>query len=757
LGLAGTLAGGGGRGYRPRPAFPEPPLTRATPLSNDLVQLARSLQFDALDTAWGQAVREPDGKEAARYATVIDILCDRDMASRALGMATAMISALAGRNETQAAIEFGFRVMRKSAHNDALAKTIAGLIDTRWGDENWLPVLKTRAGLDAAASVGSLVEFDRLRRFTRGHVVYHAAGWGEGAIEDFDAATQDVTVQFATGRREAFPLDTLLSRFKALDEQDLRAMKLQRMDALRAEAEKQPALLLRRAAVLYRGTIGSQEIKKELCPSVVSEKDWPSFWKRAKTDAAKDPWLKVEGSTTRPVFVMRDKPVSLVAEAEIALGHQNDFGGRIGCLREYLARTEEAEVKNQILELATKVVEQAIAEKKATHAHILDGILFLEENGHRASVPAAQELKALLVKDDGSLRPAAIDRLATQASREHAIELLPQALGDNWADQCAVILTEWPNSVVERVVEKLVQHGHGLLCLPHWERVAPYPKRYPLLTYLLGKLWSDGVFAEAENAPRPVAVGRVLLHLARILNEDRKKNQMHSRLLGRLASLLTGKRGILPRAMDGISRDDLAQYIGIVKRSGDDFTTEISLTVERAVAAMYPDLHAKPELPFWAKDHIYTTREGLRRIKDEYRVLVEEKIPANSKAIGAAASLGDLSENSEWESAMEEQRNLTGRAQDMDAQIRSARLIEEQDVPADRVAPGTKVTVTTNASGRTISYRVLGPWDVVDDHTVNYMAPIVQGLLGLQVGAVGEMPAPEGAIAVTVTAIERIV
>ena len=159
----------------------------------------------------------------------------------------------------------------------------------------------------------------------------------------------------------------------------------------------------------------------------------------AKTDAAKDPWLKVEGSTTRPVFVMRDKPVSLVAEAEIALGHQNDFGGRIGCLREYLARTEEAEVKNQVLELATKVVEQAIAEKKATHAHILDGILFLEENGHRASVPAAQELKALLVKDDGSLRPVAIDRLATQA-----LARMPPGqgahLGTLWALCMAVVM-----------------------------------------------------------------------------------------------------------------------------------------------------------------------------------------------------------------------------------------------------------------------------------------------------------------------------
>jgi transcription elongation factor GreA len=138
-------------------------------------------------------------------------------------------------------------------------------------------------------------------------------------------------------------------------------------------------------------------------------------------------------------------------------------------------------------------------------------------------------------------------------------------------------------------------------------------------------------------------------------------------------------------------------------------------------------------------------------------VLVEDKIPANSKSIGAAAALGDLSENSEWEAAMEEQRNLTGRAQDMDQQIRNARMIEEQDVPNDRVAPGTKITlVETNTNQRT-TWRVLGPWDVVDDHTVNYLAPIAQGLLGKGVGDTGEMPTPHGPVPVRIEAIERIV
>jgi len=249
----------------------------------------------------------------------------------------------------------------------------------------------------------------------------------------------------------------------------------------------------------------------------------------------------------------------------------------------------------------------------------------------------------------------------------------------------------------------------------------------------------------------------VLLHLGRVLNADRKKNQLHSRLIGRLTSLLTGKRGLLNLSLDGISRDDLAQYVGICARAGEDFPLEIVDMIDRVVADHYPDIHAKPDVPFWERDQIYTTRAGLRRLREEYRSLVEDKIPANSKAIGAAASLGDLSENSEWESAMEEQRNLTSRAQTMDQQLRSVRLIEEQDVPDDRVAPGTQVTLTEEVSGKRHTFSVLGPWDITDDHTINYLAPMAQGLLGKAVGESGEMPSAQGPIRVRVDAIELIV
>ena len=732
-------------------------------MTHELVHLARSQSLEDLEAAWNQAAGAPDAEMVSNYADTLDALCEQDMASKALGMATAMIDSLVDKGDKTAAMELGFRTMQSSAHNDALVNKVIDLIEGQYGEAAWLPVLKQRSSL-STATVGAVLEFDQLRRYTEGHVVYHAAGWGEGIVEGFDPETQEITVHFSTGRRSPFPLDTLLDSFKPLANDDLRAMKLLHMEKLQDEAANTPAVMIRRAASLYRGTITSTQVKKELAGSVIEAKKWATWWKKAKTAATKDPWLKVEGTTTRPIFVLRKKPVSLVDEASASLHHQNNLGERVVVLREYVKRSEDPEVREQILELAGNTLEQALLEKQAnpeggaSHAHILDGILFLEEHGRKASVSAAEELRALLLEEGGQLQPTRIDMLATQASREHAVSLLPQALGGDWAPQCVATLTDWPATVVEKVADKLVETQHGPEILALWNRVAPYPKRHPLMTYLLGKYYSDGIFEGQESCPDAVTIVRVLLHLGRVLNEDRKSNQLHGRLLNRLLSLLTGKRGLLDKAIDGISRDDLAQYVGIVARAGEDFPQEIETYLDRAVDRLYPDILAEPEIPFWEKDeYIFTTQDGLKRIKEDYRVLVDVKIPENAQAIGAAASLGDLSENSEWESAMEEQRNLTGRAQEMDGEISSAKLIEDQQIPDDTVAPGQKITLVEEGSGKTLEYRLLGPWDATDEQTINYRAPLAKGLLGKSLGEVGEMPSPSGPVKVKIEAVERIV
>lgn len=727
-------------------------------MTNDVVHLARSLQLDSLESVWAQALKAPKPESISQYLGVVDSLCDQAQAGRAFGLASQMVDALAAATALDQAIDLATRVVKRGAHNEALAKKLQALIEQRFAEENFWPVLRERAGLASeSTNAQSLLEFDRLRRFTKGHVVYHSAGWGEGVVLDFQPEPREVTIRFASGRQESFPLDTVIDRFKPLDPEDLRAMKLLKLDELKHCADHDPSRLIRIVAKLYRGTVSSQQIKTELVPSVVEEKSWNTFWKKAKLAATKDPWLKAEGSATRPSFLLRDKPVGLADEAAAAMKHENNLGDRIAVLRDFLARGQDEEVRAQILDVASKTVEEALTHKKDNHAHILDGILFLEEYGRKAATPAATELRAMLLGPDGALHPAAIDRLATQQSREHAVKLLPEAIGEHWIDRTLAVLPDVPNSVIESVVQAIVDAGQGLRLLDLWDRVAPHPRRFPMLTYLLGRAYADGTFDKRDDKPDDVTVGRVLLHLARVLSGERKGNVFQGRLLSRLTSLTTGKRGFLHKPLANIGKDDLANYLGITERGGEDFPPEISNLILRAVADKFPELTAIDDKPFWEReDAVFTTIAGLKRIKDDYRVLVEEKIPANSKAIGAAASLGDLSENSEWESAMEEQRNLTTRATEMDRELRMAKLIEDQQVHGDVVAPGTRITYTEEATGRTLTYAVLGPWDVVDDHTINYRAPIAKGILGLSVGESGEIPSPSGPIRVRIDVIEKI-
>ncbi|MEY4674517.1 MAG: transcription elongation factor GreA [Planctomycetota bacterium] len=726
--------------------------------SNDLVHLARSLQFPAFEAAWSAAVQAPRTEDALRYANAIDALCERDMASKAVSYAMPMVEALAGKNMVDEAIEVAQRLLRRGAHNEALTHKMGALFHSRFSDEPWYPMVAQRSGLAAAPTSTALQEFDRMRRYTKGHVVYHQAGWGEGVVEEFHADRSEVTVRFANGRREDFPLDTVVQRFKSLPADDLRAMKLLSLAELQRLAAEDPSALIRITAKLYRGTINSAQVKQELSPSVIADKEWTSFWKRAKNAAAKDPWLRVEGSSTRPTFVMRAKPVGLAEEAETNLRHEAKLGAKIGVLRKYLERVQDDESRNQLFDLAARVVETALAEKKDSHAHMLDGLLFLTEHGRPTPVPPAHELRALLMGAEGAFHPKAIDNLQTIESRTHAVQLLPEAMGEHWADRCIADLTEFPVSVMEATFQKLVDSGHGARMLDLWDRVAPYPKRHQMLCYLLCRAYADGLFESREDKPTPVTVGRVMMHLARVLNEVRKGDSVSNRLLGRLTSVLAGKRGFLQRAFDGISREDLASYLGISERGGEDFPQEIVDILLRKIADSYPDLTAKADKPFWEREEfIFTSAEGMRRIKDEYNVLVGEKIPANSKAIGAAAALGDLSENSEWESAMEEQRNLTSRATEMDKQIRSARLVEDQEIPDGIVAPGTRVTLLEEESGKQRIYVILGPWDATEESTINYRAPIAHGILGLSVGETGELPSPGGPIAVRIERVERAI
>ena len=219
----------------------------------------------------------------------------------------------------------------------------------------------------------------------------------------------------------------------------------------------------------------------------------------------------------------------------------------------------------------------------------------------------------------------------------------------------------------------------------------------------------------------------------------------------RLTALLAeGAKPLFPRLIDDAGSDELRRINSIVERGVDREIDRLftAIVVERA-----PEIFRGGERPFWEGDSIWTTREGLTKREEELRILRDIKIPENSEAIGKAASYGDLSENSEWEAAIEEQRNLTTRCAEIEAEVRAAALLENAAVPQGLVAPGTKVVYRESGAEHTL--KLLGPWDGDgEEDVVSYRSPLAQGLLGLKAGEKATVKLPSGETEVEIVGVE---
>ena len=106
---------------------------------------------------------------------------------------------------------------------------------------------------------------------------------------------------------------------------------------------------------------------------------------------------------------------------------------------------------------------------------------------------------------------------------------------------------------------------------------------------------------------------------------------------------------------------------------------------------------------------IYVTTEGLARKKEEFRELMEVKLPDNFEAIGKAAAFGDLSENAEYTSALEERDHLTRRATQIKEELDKAQTLGPELVQPGVVGLGSRVRLLNVDTQEEVEYSLLGP------------------------------------------------
>lgn len=146
-------------------------------------------------------------------------------------------------------------------------------------------------------------------------------------------------------------------------------------------------------------------------------------------------------------------------------------------------------------------------------------------------------------------------------------------------------------------------------------------------------------------------------------------------------------------------------------------------------------------------DRIPMSKEGYNKLKAQLDKMKNEDMPRIAEQIAQARSYGDLSENAEYDAAMEAQGMLQARINDLQDKLARGMIVDKSTLPTDRVVFGSRVRVLDLDFNEEEDFILVGPGDEdYDQNKILLTSPIGQGLVGKKVNEVVEVPVPKGTL-----------
>jgi transcription elongation factor GreA len=155
-----------------------------------------------------------------------------------------------------------------------------------------------------------------------------------------------------------------------------------------------------------------------------------------------------------------------------------------------------------------------------------------------------------------------------------------------------------------------------------------------------------------------------------------------------------------------------------------------------------------------SNDRIPMSKEGYEKKKAQLDRMKNEEMPHIAEQIATARAFGDLSENAEFDAAVEAQGMLQARINDLQNMLGQAYIVEKSTVPTDRVVYGSKVRVLDLSINEEEDFVLVGPGEEdYDQNKILLTSPIGQGLVGKKVGEQVEVQIPLGILKLKIVEI----
>lgn len=153
---------------------------------------------------------------------------------------------------------------------------------------------------------------------------------------------------------------------------------------------------------------------------------------------------------------------------------------------------------------------------------------------------------------------------------------------------------------------------------------------------------------------------------------------------------------------------------------------------------------------------VVLTTEGLQKLENELQELKTVKRKEIADKIKVATSFGDLSENSEYNEAKNEQAIIEARIAQLENILKNVKVLDESDVSTEKVSMGCKVKVKDFELDEEICYQIVSSAESnPDEYKISDESPIGKALLQQKKGTVVDVDTPSGVIKLKILEITK--
>jgi transcription elongation factor GreA len=551
----------------------------------------------------------------------------------------------------------------------------------------------------------AITDFEKHIAFDKGNYVFHRT-WGVGRIVSIEG--DEITIDFAKKRGHTMSLKMAVGALQTLAKEHIWVLKATwKKEKLLEKVKGDIPWALRTVIKSFGNSCDSKRIKAELCPGVLSEKEWPSWNTKARDILKSDP-----GFGTSPdnidIYTVRERPISISEKLYNEFKAERNFFGRAAAIRSFVSRKDpelDSEYFAEMFSYLTSFLKpSAHTGEQAMAAYFLIKELSNKYPHLGANIPMSF---TDIIKGTNDI-PGLFGNLKDGKFKEEFLRHL-QAYIPDWAD---IFVELFPRTMLASIISQLEKEGYAEkltgMAIDCFER---FRDRREAAVWMFKNAANTAWFKAANIGFERQLI--VLIHILDLTYRDieNQRETTEARKINKQVYTILFKDGNLESFIRGADTDTITRiytFINDVK----NLDPQDKINLRSKIQDLHPDFKfldiAEKRI---SQGGLIVTKIKFEEIQKQLAHIMDVEIPANSREIEDARLHGDLKENAEYIEAKKNQVLLNTNAEKLKEDIERAQIFDPATIDTSRVSFGTFVVLYNQTKDRKEEYTILGPWE----------------------------------------------